>query len=47
LAYFEAEGEAFLSCIVAADETCGHEMEWNHSQSPYKKKLENTPAGKS
>jgi len=27
LVYFEAEGEAFLSCIVAADETWGHHLE--------------------
>jgi hypothetical protein len=47
LAYSDAEGEAFLSCTVAADETWGHHfepqmkrqfMEWNHSQFPYKKK---------
>jgi hypothetical protein len=47
LAYSEAEGEAFLSCTVAAHETWDHHfepqmkrqsMEWNHSQSPNKKK---------
>jgi hypothetical protein len=46
LAYSEAEGKAFLSCTAAADETWGHHfepqtktqsMEWNHSQSPFKK----------
>jgi hypothetical protein len=43
LAYFEAKGEAFISCTVAADESWGHyfepqmkrqSMEWNHSQAP-------------
>jgi len=43
LAYFEAEGQAFLPCTVAADETWGYHfepqtkkqsMELNHFQSP-------------
>jgi len=50
---FDAEGGDFLSLVVTGDETWAHHyeperkrqsMEWNHPQSPQKKKFKTTPS---